>query len=85
MQALWQTGVDWDEEPLPAIRYKWIELFKEMKEISNITFQRSLCYADASEPPMLCLFSDASQDAFGKKENDGEKKRREALYENYKQ
>lgn len=30
MQVLWQTGVDWDEEPPPAIRYKWIELFKEM-------------------------------------------------------
>ena len=65
MQALWQTGVDWDEEPPPAIRYKWIELFKEMKELSKITFQRSLCCADASEPPMLCVFSDASQDAFG--------------------
>lgn len=64
MQALWQTGIDWGEEPLPAIRYKWIDLFKEMKELSKITFQRSLCCADATEP-MLCVFSDASQDAFG--------------------
>ena len=29
MRALWQTGVDWDEETPPAIRYKWIELFKD--------------------------------------------------------
>jgi len=65
MQVLWQTGVDWDEEPPPAIRYKWIELFKEMKELNKITFQRSLCCANATEPPMLCVFSDASQDAFG--------------------
>ena len=65
MQAFWQTGVDWDEEPLLAIRYKWIELFKEMKELSKITFQKSLCCTDASEPLMLCVFSDASQDAFG--------------------
>ena len=65
MQVLWQTGVDWDEEPPPTIRYKWIELFKEMKELSKITFQRSLCSANATEPPMLCVFSDASQDAFG--------------------
>lgn len=65
MQALWQIGVDWDEEPPPAVRYKWIELFKEMKELSKITFQRSLCCANATEPPMLCVFSDASQDAFG--------------------
>jgi len=65
MQVLWQTGVDWDEEPPSAIRYKWIELFKEMKELNKITFQRSLCCANATEPPMLCVFSDASQDAFG--------------------
>ncbi|XP_068679809.1 uncharacterized protein [Montipora foliosa] len=65
MQVLWQTGVDWDEEPPPSIRYKWIELFKEMKELNKITFQRSLCSANATEPPMLCVFSDASQDAFG--------------------
>ena len=65
MQALWQTGVDWDEEPPPAIRYQWIELFKEMKELSKITFQRSLCCTDATEPSMMCVFSDASQDAFG--------------------
>ena len=65
MQALWQTGVDWDEELPPAIRYKWIGLFKEMKELSKMTFQRSLCCANASEPLMLCVFSDVSQDAFG--------------------
>ena len=65
MQVLWQTGVDWDEEPPPTIHSKWIELFKEMKELSKITFQRSLCCANATEPPMLCVFSDASQDAFG--------------------
>ncbi|XP_068713063.1 uncharacterized protein [Montipora foliosa] len=64
-QVLWQTGVDWGEEPPSTIRYKWIELFKEMKELSKITFQRSLCSANATEPPMLCVFSDASQDAFG--------------------
>ena len=65
MQALWQTGVNWDEEPPPTVCYKWIELFKEMKELNKITFQRSLCSANATEPPMLCVFSDAPQDAFG--------------------
>ena len=65
MQELWQAGVEWDEDPPPAVRNKWIELFKEMKELNKITFQRSLCCANATEPPMLCVFSDASQDAFG--------------------
>ena len=36
-----------------------------MKELNKLTFQRSLCSANATEPPMLCVFSDASQDAFG--------------------
>ena len=65
MQVLWQTGVDWDGETPPAIRYKWIELFKEIKELSKITFQRSLYRANATQPSTLCVFSDASQDAFG--------------------
>ena len=59
MQVLWQTGVDWDEEPPPAIHHKWIKLFKKMKELTKIMFQRSLCCANAAEPPMLCVFLDA--------------------------
>ena len=65
MQALWQAGVDCDEEAPPTVRFKWIELFKEIKELNNITFPRSLCCENATEPPMLCVFSNASQDAFG--------------------
>ena len=65
MQELWQTGLDWDEEPAPTVHYKWIELFKEMKELNKITFKRSFCSANATEPPMLCVFSDASQEADG--------------------
>ena len=65
MQELWQTGVDWDEELPPTVCDKWIKLFKEMKGLNKITFQRSLCSANATEPPMLCVFSDASHEAFG--------------------
>ena len=65
MQALWQAGVDWDKDAPPTVRSKWIELFKEIKELNKITFPRSLCCENATEPPMLCVFSDASQDAFG--------------------
>ena len=65
MQALWQAGVDWDEEAPPTVRSKWIELFKEIKELNKITFPRSLCCENTTEQPMLCVFSDASQDAFG--------------------
>eukprot|EP00794_Sanderia_malayensis_P001985 gene1985-2252_t len=35
MQEVWQTGVDWDTEIPTAVQGKWIELFKEMKELNN--------------------------------------------------
>ena len=63
MQELWQTG--WDEEPSPLFSFRWIKLLKGMRKLNKITFQRSLFCAKATEPPMLCVFSDASQEAFG--------------------
>ncbi|XP_068723814.1 uncharacterized protein [Montipora capricornis] len=65
LQELWQAGVDWDEDAPPAVCEKWKDLFREMKELSRVEFPRSLTRADAEEPPMLCVFSDASQYAFG--------------------
>ena len=65
LQELWQAGIDWDEEAPPSAHEKWKDLFREMKELSRIEFPRSLTRADAEEPPMLCVFSDASQYAFG--------------------
>eukprot|EP00112_Aurelia_sp_Birch-Aquarium-sp1_P026220 Seg9160.2 transcript_id=Seg9160.2/GoldUCD/mRNA.D3Y31 product="hypothetical protein" protein_id=Seg9160.2/GoldUCD/D3Y31 len=35
MQEIWQTGIDWDTEIPTAAQGKWIELFKEMKELDN--------------------------------------------------
>lgn len=51
MQLLWQLGLD--------------SLFQEMKELDNVSFGRSLSTDNAVDPPMLCVFADASQDAFG--------------------
>ena len=65
MQEIWQTGVDSDEEIPAAKKGQWIELFKEMKELDNVSFKRALLATDATEKPSLCLFSDASQEAFG--------------------
>ena len=65
LQELWQIGVDWDEELPKAIKEKWFQLFKEMRELHHFSLQRSLFTAAAPEPPSLCVFSDASQDAFG--------------------
>ena len=36
-----------------------------MGDLNHVTFERSLTPADAIEVPTLCIFSDASNEAFG--------------------
>ena len=65
LQKLWQLGLDWDDEVPAAVHDQWIALFKEMKELDNVSFERCLTADKAVDPPMLCVFADASQEAFG--------------------
>ena len=65
MQRLWQLGLDGDDEVPLAVRESWISLFQEIKELDSVSFERCLIVVDAVEPPMLCVFADASQDALG--------------------
>ena len=48
-----------------AIAEEWSQFFEEMVELNNISFPRRLTPQDTDGLPMLCIFSDASQDAFG--------------------
>ena len=65
MQQLWEMGCDWDQALPPEICQKWIELFKELEELNGVTFPRCLFPVDAVRFAMLCVFSDASRQAFG--------------------
>ena len=65
MQRLWQLGLDWDDELPIAVQENWISLFQEIKELDSVSFERCLTVVNAVEPPMLCVFADASQDALG--------------------
>ena len=47
-----------------TVQDNWISLFQEMKELDTVSFERCLTVSNAVEPPMLCVFADASQDAF---------------------
>ena len=47
------------------IQDKWKTLFQEMLSLNGISFNRSLMPPDAVSLPVLCVFSDASEDAFG--------------------
>ena len=65
MQELWQIGLDWDDELPDDVQERWIQLFKEMQELDKIRFKRCLVPSESSELPVLCVFSDAPQEAFG--------------------
>ena len=65
LQQLWQLGLDWDDEPPPTVQDNWTSLFQEMKELNKVSFERCLTATNAMQPPMLCVFADASQHAFG--------------------
>ena len=58
MQSLWQQGLDWDQELPPAAREEWSRFYQEMGDLNHVTFERSLTQ-------ILCIFSDASNEAFG--------------------
>ena len=65
LQELWEKGIDWDENLPPEIEEKWASLFQEMLSLNGITFERYLTPPGAVGLPVLCIFSDASNEAFG--------------------
>ena len=65
MQHLWQRGLDWHQELPPAAREEWSRFYQEMGDLNHVTFKRSLTPQDATALPILCIFSDASNEAFG--------------------
>ena len=58
-------GIDWDEKLPPEIQEKWASLFQEMLSLNSITFERCLTPPDAVGLPVLCIFSDDCNEAFG--------------------
>ena len=65
LQELWKRGIDWDDELPMEIQGKWKNLFQEMLSLNGISFIRCLTPPNAVGLPVLSVFSDASEDAFG--------------------
>ena len=65
LQELWEKGVGWDEKLPSVTQEKWTNLFKEMMSLNGINLERCLTAPYAVGRPVLCVFSDASEDAFG--------------------
>eukprot|EP00057_Strongylocentrotus_purpuratus_P004640 XP_003729152.1 PREDICTED: uncharacterized protein LOC100889568 [Strongylocentrotus purpuratus] len=65
LQRLWQMGLGWDD-PLPEKEQtEWTKLFEEMTLLNNVKLRRCLTPQDARGKPVLCIFSDASESAYG--------------------
>jgi hypothetical protein len=65
LQRLWQQGLDWDEELSSEVSKWWTEFFAEIEDLNNVSFPRSLTPPNTIGLPTLCIFADASRDAFG--------------------
>ena len=65
LQELWKEGVDWDDKLAPSVQQKWSAYFQEMKQLNGVFFERCILPQVTVEPPTLCVFADASRDAFG--------------------
>ena len=65
MQKLWLAGLQWDEELPQEYQAMWSRFFQEMSDLNNVTFERSLTPDNVIGAPVLCIFCDASIEAFG--------------------
>ncbi|XP_028413778.1 uncharacterized protein LOC114536622 [Dendronephthya gigantea] len=65
LQEVWREGLDWDDKLPPSDQIKWLSYFREMEQLNEISLERCLCPVVMVEPPTLCVFADASRDAFG--------------------
>jgi hypothetical protein len=65
MQRLWQGGYGWDEELPPEVCDEWKQIFDQFERLNEVTFPRSLTPRSVTGSAILCIFSDASREAFG--------------------
>ena len=65
LQKLWEAGYSWDAVLPEECQDEWKRFFREMEELKLVTFDRCLTPNDVVGKPLLCVFSDASMDAFG--------------------
>jgi hypothetical protein len=65
MQKLWLEGLAWDEELSAPRQVTWMSFFREMDELNQVTFERSLTPDNVVGAPSLIVFADASKEAFG--------------------
>ena len=67
MRKLWkkETKLDWDD-PIPEEnRREWVTFFNDLPEMEKITVKRCMKPSNAFGDPVLVIFSDGSNNAYG--------------------
>ena len=65
LQRLWQLGLGWDDDLPTEVCNEWMTMFDQFRKLNEVTFPRSLTPTEVIGAAILCIFSDASRDAFG--------------------
>ena len=65
LRRLNELMLDWDDSIPPEEREPWVQFFIELFEMEDIRFARSTKPDGAKGQPILIIFSDASEQAFG--------------------
>ena len=65
LRKTWEKNLGWDDSIPPDLYEKWIQFFISSKELNNLRHPRVLKPADAVGNPLLVIFSDASDVAYG--------------------
>ena len=67
LRTLWakSSKLDWDDPVPEELRKNWGEILKQINQIKNLSFHRSITPEDKIGSPSLVIFSDASNEAYG--------------------
>ena len=67
LRKTWQVGKDlsWDDVLPEHLSLEWNQIFQELFEMKDVKIRRCVRPLDVEGNPMLIIFSDASEEAFG--------------------
>ena len=65
LRQTWEMKLTWDEPLSESLHQKWADFFTKTFELEDISFRRCVMPPGAKEDPMLVIFSDGSQTAYG--------------------
>ena len=65
IQKLWQLGYEWDQPLEVSLAQESEAIFAAIEKLNQLELPRNLTPPEAAGFPTICIFSDASREAFG--------------------